>query len=100
MRKSVLKPKKRRFTLRKYENQPFRAKKQIFRNSVFSKSTIRPIPTHVNVDEIVAAGRLLLLVGVHAVEDRAADGGRGRGGGGSMRLLDGEGNNCEADFGY
>ena len=38
-----LKPKKRRFTLRKYENRPFRAKKQILGNSVFTKSTIRPI---------------------------------------------------------
>lgn len=42
--KSVLKPKKRRFTLRKYENRPFRAKLQIFGNSVFSKPTIRPNP--------------------------------------------------------
>ena len=33
--------------LRKYENRPFRAKKQIFGNSVFSKSTIRPIPRYV-----------------------------------------------------
>ena len=40
-----LKPKKRRFTLRKYENCPFRAKKQILGNSVFIQSTIRPIPS-------------------------------------------------------
>ena len=40
-----MKPKKHRFTLQKYENRPFRAKKQIFGNSVFSQSTIRPIPS-------------------------------------------------------
>ena len=44
---------------------------------------------HLNLDEIVAAGRLLLLLGVHPVEDRAANGGR-RGGGRRAGLLEKE----------
>ena len=42
--RTKLKAQKRRFMLRKYGNRPFWAKKQIFGNSVFSKSTFRPIP--------------------------------------------------------
>ena len=44
---------------------------------------------HLDVDEVVAAGRLLLLLGVHPVEDRAASGGR-RGGGRRAGLLEKE----------
>ena len=42
--------------------------------------------TDLNIDEIVAAGRLFLLVGVHSVEDGAANGRRG--GGRSLRILE------------
>ena len=61
--RTKLKAQKRRFMLRKYGNRPFWAKKQIFGNLVFSKSTICPIPNwEDSTPHLISGHRSVLLL--------------------------------------